>query len=643
MLESILRHFPPDTHALTLVSDPDGLLNNEALLTELSKRGFSLIQEADPIRLSHRYSQVTHPVIIITSGALDQLPYDLWSTSHHVQLALHTFFPNLAYPPLQALTPSQRAQLAQAPPPIHHLSSQRTIEYLLKYVFGLDVAALDDPFQLVIWLGGRDRQTETLPRPLAQHLLAHLRTISAYDDWPLDEFIHTPQAFRDFLNQQWLAFLENQSGHKSNEVQAPYLVHFEDAEPLQDMLPGWVRNGLLTPVEISTNIRLPDWVLAGVQFPDVDPRPGRYADLIAAIEESISSDISAARWLDWQLLAWDWAELTSLHQASDLQLSEDQSKAYHSLQKQVNDAFLSWLQTHYTPLAGQRLPQPHHVHHVPHCLAFQRRQAKIDKLALLVMDGMSLVDWFIIQSVWRSHHPDWLFDESLLLAQIPSLTAVSRQALVSGMLPVDFAATIDHNRTEAKHWENFWAAEDVPDTACQYERLKLGQYPSAANLLNPRAQVLCLIDNTLDNIHHKALLGAREDQNSLHLWLDDLAPKLEDFIAGLLQTGFVVYLTSDHGHTEAQGFGQPSEGIIVQTRSKRARIYNDERLMNSVRAGYPETIVWQGDGLLPDDLWVMIPREQYAFAPHGEIYVTHGGLSIDEMIVPFIEITSQEE
>ena len=101
-------------------------------------------------------------------------------------------------------------------------------------------------------------------------------------------------------------------------------------------------------------------------------------------------------------------------------------------------------------------------------------------------------------------------------------------------------------------------------------------------------------------------------------------------------------LLSDHGHTQAHGIGQPREGLIVQTRGRRARTYTDERLMNTVRDAFPQTHVWHGDGLLPDDLWVLIPKGQREFAPRDEIHVTHGGLSLDEIVVPLVEITSSD-
>jgi len=35
----------------------------------------------------------------------------------------------------------------------------------------------------------------------------------------------------------------------------------------------------------------------------------------------------------------------------------------------------------------------------------------------------------------------------------------------------------------------------------------------------------------------------------------------------------------------------------------------------------------------------LMPAGRAAFAPKGEIVVTHGGISIDEVIVPLVQIT----
>ena len=142
MREQLLNLFPPQTHPLILVSDPDGLLTDESVLSALIERGFTIIQETDPILLRYRVEQVkpfqaSNPIIVITDGALESLPYDLWQQGQRVMLALHTFFPNLSYPILRTLTPIQRAHLSQVTPPCETLGERRTIEFLLEHVFGL--------------------------------------------------------------------------------------------------------------------------------------------------------------------------------------------------------------------------------------------------------------------------------------------------------------------------------------------------------------------------------------------------------------------------------------------------------------------------------------------------------------------------
>src|SRR5271157_4669868 len=122
MREQLLSLFPAHTHPLTLVSDPDGLITDESILSALIERGFTIIQETDPVLLRYRVEQVKpfrslNPVIVLTDGALEALPYDLWQQGQHFMLALYTFFPNLSYPILRALTPLQRSRLSQITPP----------------------------------------------------------------------------------------------------------------------------------------------------------------------------------------------------------------------------------------------------------------------------------------------------------------------------------------------------------------------------------------------------------------------------------------------------------------------------------------------------------------------------------------------
>lgn len=91
LLNSVLSLFPPHTRLLTLVSDPDDILADEQVLAKLAERGFTLLNEPDPMHLRHRVEStrpfsIDRPLIVVTPGLLEDLPYDLWQhagvTSH---------------------------------------------------------------------------------------------------------------------------------------------------------------------------------------------------------------------------------------------------------------------------------------------------------------------------------------------------------------------------------------------------------------------------------------------------------------------------------------------------------------------------------------------------------------------------------
>jgi hypothetical protein len=666
-----LHHFPPHTHPLTLVSDPDDVLADEDVLTALSERGFRLIDERDPVALRHRVEQarpwsIDHPLVIVTAGSLDELPYDLWQQGHHVTLALHTFFPRLAYPVVRTLTPSQRWRLSRAPSPSRRLGRRRTIVFLLRHVFDADLDALRKPANLIAWLDQIHQQPDPIPALLVDHLLEHLRDVPAYEDWPLEgqrpelveglhpelvEGLHPElveglltdrETFAAFVREQWRGYVQRQTGELLGEESPRYVLDFEADDGLQDTLPGLMRSGTLEPVRVTQPDRLPGWSRPAVLSQDEDRRPRRAAELLGLLDEHLQAPLEEARWEEWQRVARAWAELTALRYAPDRPLLPDQRAAYGGLQSEIDTAFLGWLRRRYAPLGSRRLPTPHHVHHVPHYIAYRHQQHENSRVALLVLDGLALADWHIISLTWRARHPGWRFHEQhLLLAQIPTLTSISRQALISGLRPADFAHTLGTTRTEPRRWADFWAREGLGEEACPHVHLALERNNPPPEIDSARTRALCLIENRIDDMVHDATLGGATFYAALNVWLEGYSEKLETVIAHLLARGFAVYLTSDHGHVEARGFGRPSEGLTVDTRGRRARIYSDRHAVDNVQRDFEETIRWHRQGLLPDDVWVLMPQGRRAFALEDEIVVTHGGPTLNEVVVPLVEITAR--
>lgn len=640
MIDDVLAHFPAAVHPLILVSDPDDVLGHEGVVARLQERGFTLVWATDPVQLRLALARVgpfslLRPTLVITPHPTNTLPYDLWQQGQAIDLALHTFFPRLAYPVVQALSPDQRVLLSQLPPPTTSLGPQASRDWVLAHLFGWTAAQGESGAAWVAWLTSYHHGAAgPMPASWLTDLAAAWQKMPALAPWPTATLAADRHAFAHWLQTEWETYVS----HQTREPDVVYHSLFDRHQELQDQLPQLVRQGVVQQVVVSRQEgeKMPAWAQVALIASDHEQRQARLQALFEQFAAWTDDFLAAATWSQWQPIAAQWAEATRWRYQPDGRLPLPLRQTYARWQARLDAAFLPWLENHYARLANRRLPQPHHLFHVPHWLAWRHPR---ERLALLVLDGMSLADWQLIEARWRQQRPAWQWQRQLLLAQIPTLTAISRQALLSGLLPAQFAASLTHNRQEEALWQAFWQAQGLAKSQVALARLRLGEEPLPDELSSSRVRVLGLVYAGMDALIHHATQGAADHQASLRLWLEQQGDALAGVIAGLLADGYRVYLTSDHGHTEAQGWGQPSEGLLVQTRSKRARVYASRQLAAEVQARYPQSLLWESKGLMPADSYTLLAPDRHAFAAPHEVVVTHGGASLDEVVVPFVGIT----
>lgn len=186
-------------------------------------------------------------------------------------------------------------------------------------------------------------------------------------------------------------------------------------------------------------------------------------------------------------------------------------------------------------------------------------------------------------------------------------------------------------------------------------------YPAA--ITSRRTRVLCLISTVIDDIVHGATQGAAGVYAELTVWLSPNAEKrqnegaadlgaatgavrqgsvwIEGLIDLLLAEGYTVTITGDHGHVEAVGIGNPQEGVLASTRSKRARLYSSLDLAQNAATQLPDTMIIDTGWLRPQGVFPVVALRRSAYALQSERVVTHGGLTVEEMIVPLITLTRQ--
>jgi hypothetical protein len=134
---------------------------------------------------------------------------------------------------------------------------------------------------------------------------------------------------------------------------------------------------------------------------------------------------------------------------------------------------------------------------------------------------------------------------------------------------------------------------------------------------------------------HGGQLGNRGLFHQIKYWLN--LGMVHELLQLLLSHHYTIWITSDHGNIECIGQGGIREGKIPELKENRVRVYPSLELANQALSKIPNTILWNYS-YLPKDFVPIIAKGNASFAPQNETTVSHGGASIEEVIVPFVKI-----
>jgi hypothetical protein len=270
---------------------------------------------------------------------------------------------------------------------------------------------------------------------------------------------------------------------------------------------------------------------------------------------------------------------------------------------------------------------------------------KDGKVALLVLDGMAFDQWLILRRVLKQQMADLNIQESGVFAWLPTITSVSRQALFSGKVPEKFPSTIGGTDKEPSSWSTFWIDQGLMPQNVGYLKALDSKTKSPQSslvaveklLADPKLRVAGLVINRVDEIMHGMVQGTAGMHNQVQQWAED--GFMSHLLKMLFEQGFQVFLTADHGNIEATGIGNPKEGAIADQRGERVRVYPKDDLREQIQAQYAGTIEWPSIGL-PNDYKALFAPARRAFVNLEETIVCHGGISLEEVIVPYIHLSS---
>ncbi len=658
--DQILKEFTPKVARLTLVADPDGLLLEEGILEGIRERGFELIPFEDPIAFRYAYEskfrsrwdrgEHTDLVVVLRSQASDLsgLPYDLLQAGRRLSFNLGDIFPNLSYPVVAALDRGDldalyEAQRRHAP---GQLGDNATKEFVLRHVFEIAPELVKQPSDLLRVLLRRHYRGQRIPADLDSRFIQLLRQSNAFDDWPLETLVSDREAFFAFLQERWPIFLDREAAKGTSGVcedKKPYGLSIEgpvelpfDHHDIRVYIDNLFVDGLLHSVSHDHADALSKtWVGIGVRTAPTEDRSRRLGKLIDSLEASIPAE--DAKYTDWFHFARGWAEAILLANDQAEAISEPTDERIKNLQAQVDAGFAAWLFKRYAGLVNLPPVPPVMLHHLPRFLARHMGEDRHAKIALIVVDGLAMDQWLVVRDALASRQPGFRFREQAVFAWIPSLTSVSRQATFAGKAPIFFPNSIQTTDKEPALWAQFWADQGLmPNEVVYIKGLGDGGLETVSEALShPKARVAGLVVDKVDKIMHGMEMGTAGMHNQVCQWAKQ--PYLNTLLDLLLDRGFRVYLTSDHGNLEAEGCGRPSEGAVADLRGERVRIYPDAALRGKVKERFPASLEWGTVGLPEDYLALLAPARQ-AFVQEKQRTVSHGGVSVEELIVPLIQI-----
>ena len=653
--DTILNEFVQGVSKLTLVADPDGLLVEEKLTFELKKKGFDLLEFHDSVEFRYAYEmnyrsiwdrdENTDLVVILRlQGAdLDSLPYDLLQAGRKLAFDLGGLFPNMSYPVIEKLDRSWLDALfeAQRKSIPDRMGDNATKDFILRHVFGIAAELITNEVELLRALLRQHYSRTHISQEFADRLVQVLNGHGCFHAWPLDEIVPDAEAFFAFLQERWPVFLSKLSTSEQVREDSPeYGLKYSgpdvlpfDHQDIRVYIDNLFVEGKLAPVQKSdVAIDAGSWIRSGIINASVDDDEIRISRLFELVHKVLPTTDS--RYSDWTAFALKWAELSALVHCGS---NEADKSRLREMGDGLNTTFAQWLGAHYASLINLPPTNPAMLHHVARRLARELEDTEDGRVALLVVDGLALNEWVTIRQILQEQVRNLVMRESATFAWIPTLTSVSRQSIFSGKPPFYFPSSINSTNKEGKHWNQFWEGVGLSRLDIAYQRgLGDGDVASAleATMHPGQTRAVGLVVDKVDKIMHGIQLGAAGMHNQIKQWCH--GGFFGSLIGYLLDHDYEVWMTSDHGNIECHGKGRPSEGVIAETRGERVRVYPTPELRSQVAASFTFAHEWQPIGL-PSNYYPLVAGGSDAFINPGNSIVGHGGISIEEVIVPLVK------
>lgn len=288
-------------------------------------------------------------------------------------------------------------------------------------------------------------------------------------------------------------------------------------------------------------------------------------------------------------------------------------------------------------------------------------------LFFVLIDNLRFDQWKMIQPIFAESFR--IQEEDTFYAILPTATQYARNAIFAGMMPVDIEKQFtsqwkndDEEGGKNLHEEEFFKAQlkKLGKSDLKYSYTKITNHHDGQKLVDNIHDMLhndinIIVYNFVDMLSHartemevlKELAGDETSYRSItHSWFEH--SPLHQALKKIAEKNITVIVGTDHGSvrvkTPAKVIGDKQ--TTANLRYKHGRNLNYEArdvlaFRDPRQAGLPVPNVNSSFIFAKEDIFLCYPNNYNHFVNYYKNTFQHGGISLEEMIVPVVRMTNK--
>lgn len=268
----------------------------------------------------------------------------------------------------------------------------------------------------------------------------------------------------------------------------------------------------------------------------------------------------------------------------------------------------------YASTASKPLSIDKIIHHI--------KNKNEDKIALLCFDCMGIAEWQLLKEYLSDLELN--YKEQNVFTLLPSVTSICRTAIFHGATNV-YNIKYPGRKNEAKAFTEFFNDKQT-------------KYFVEEDEINDNTllgyEYISVLFNFFDDLCHSTIFPANENTKAIYFnnckqYLEK--SNIKQIIKTLLKNDFQIFICSDHGSVIAKGNGERLQKYLIDDFAKRAVIIPEKasELTQFEKIDIP----------FVNQKKLVIPKGRKMFSQKDKIEINHGGISLEEIVVPFITVT----